>query len=94
MEFALPHNLRSSLDENGTIYLTTYNNQRSEVYKDHIAHINNLLENNFSELSELVNVIGTPWVFPWQENSLISDEIVIFRFYGDIEIRIEFISGD
>jgi putative ABC transport system ATP-binding protein len=57
MDFALPHKLRSSLDENGTIYLATYNNQGSEVYKDHIADINNILENNFSELSEVVNVI-------------------------------------
>lgn len=80
MDFALPHKLRSSLDENGTIYLTTYNNQGSEVYRDHIADINNILENNFSELSEVVNAIGTPWVFPWQEDSLISDERINFRF--------------
>lgn len=57
MDFALPHKLRSSLDENGTIYLTTYNNQGSEVYRDHIADINKILENNFSELSDVVNVI-------------------------------------
>jgi len=37
MDFALPQKLRSSLDENGTIYLTSYNNQDSEVYRDHIA---------------------------------------------------------
>jgi hypothetical protein len=54
MDFALPHKLRSSLDENGTIYLSTYSNQGSEVYKDHIADINNILGNNFSELSEVV----------------------------------------
>ena len=93
MDFALPHKLRSSLNENGTIYLTTYNNQRSEVYRDLIAVINNILEKNFSELSEVVNSIGTPWVFPWQEDSLISDERINFRFYGGIENRIEFISG-
>ncbi len=60
MDFALPHKLRSSLNENGTIYLTTTNNQGSEVYRDHIADINDILENNFSELSEVVNAIGTP----------------------------------
>ena len=94
MDFALPHKLRSSLNENGTIYLTTYNNQGSEVYRDHIADINDILENNFSELSEVVNAIGTPWVFPWQEDSLISDERINFKFYGGIDNRIEFISGD
>jgi len=26
IDFALPHKLRSSIDENGIIYLTTYNN--------------------------------------------------------------------
>lgn len=33
MNFALPHKLRSTLDENGTAYLSTYNNKGENVYR-------------------------------------------------------------
>lgn len=33
MNFALPHKLRSTLDENGTVYLSTYNNKGENVYR-------------------------------------------------------------
>jgi hypothetical protein len=73
VDFALTHIVCSSLNENGTIFLTTYNHQGSEMYRVIIADINNILEDNFGELSEVVNSIGTPWVFPWQYESLIID---------------------
>jgi len=94
MDFALPHKLRSTIEENGTVFLTTYNNQGADAYREINAEINGLLEENIRELFIVVNSIGSPWAYPWQQDSLILDERINFRSIGGIEDRIEFIAGN
>ena len=93
MDFALPHKLRSSLAENGTIFITNYGNFSHEEYKLIDQDIKETIHANVDNLSELINTSSTFWVYPWQEESLVDDEGINFRSYGGIENHISFISG-
>ena len=93
MDFALPHKMRSSLEENGTIFLSTYNDMGAEEYRIINAEINGILTGNFPQISELVRSISSPWVFPWQADSLTTNERINLSSIAGIEERIELISG-
>lgn len=93
IDFALPHKLRSSLDENGIIYLATYNNLGEQEHNRINRQIHNILQNHLGELSEIVRSTASPWVYAWQEDSLVSDERINLRTYGEIEERINIIAG-
>jgi ABC-type antimicrobial peptide transport system permease subunit len=94
MDFALPHKIRSSLEENGSIYLSTYNNQGTEAYQELDTEITDILVTNVSEISEVVHGISSPWAFPWEEDALIVDERINLRSIAGIESRIEIFSGN
>ena len=93
IDFALPHKLRSSLNENGILYLTTYNNQGEYEHNEIKTNIHNILTTNLGEIQEIVDSTASPWIYPWQEGSLIPDERINLRSYGGIEQRIKFVSG-
>lgn len=94
LNFALPHKIRSTLDENGTVFLSTYNNKGESVYQQINSEISTILRGNIRELSDVVNSVRTPWGYPWQEESLLPGERVNFRSFGGIESHIELITGD
>jgi ABC-type antimicrobial peptide transport system permease subunit len=94
MDFALPHKLRSSLDENGTIFLNSSQNTDLETYKEFDKNIKEILSLNVRNFSEQISTIGTPWVYPWQDEIQLVDERINFRSYGEIEDQISFISGN
>jgi ABC-type bacteriocin/lantibiotic exporter with double-glycine peptidase domain len=93
MNFALPHKIRSSLVENGSIFLSTYNNQGAETFEELDSEITNILVKNISEISEVFHGISSPWAFPLEEDALIADERINLRSFPGIESRIEIISG-
>ena len=93
IDFALPYKLRSSLDENGIIYLSTYNNLGEIEHIQLNKSIQGLLGENIEELGEIVNSSASPWLYPWQEGSVISDERINIHFLSGIEEKIEFSAG-
>lgn len=93
MNFALPHKIRSTLEENGTVYLSTYSNKGEDAYQQINLEVTSILVENISGISEVVNSIRSPWGFPWQEDVINPDERVNFRSIGGIESHVEFISG-
>ena len=94
MDFALPHKLRSSLEENGTILITNYNNLDVDANRKLDSEIKDILHTNIGNFSEIVTTKSSPWGLPWQENALITDERINFMVYGGIEDQIEIISGN
>jgi len=94
MDFALPHKLRSSLEDNGTILLTNYNNLDFDAYRNLDSEIRDILNTNIGNFSEIVSTVSSPWGFPWQEEALITDERINLMVYGGIEDQILIISGN
>lgn len=94
MDFALPYKLRSSLKDYGTVYLSTYQLDSKEVYEQFIPEINQILQTNLSDYSDSYYSLSTSWVYPWQDDSLITDERINFMLYADIVDKVEIISGD
>ena len=93
IDFALPYKLRSSLDENGIIYLSTYNNLGEIEHIQLNKSIQELLGENIEELGEIVNSSASPWLYPWEEGEVISDERINIHFLSGIEEKIEFSAG-
>lgn len=92
--FALPHKLRSSFEQNGTIFLKTYNNQ-GQTGRDQLdTFIQDLLISNINELDEIVSISISPWLFPWQSDSLVTDERINIRALTGIDEHIKFDSGN
>jgi hypothetical protein len=94
MDFALPQKIHSSLEETGTIFLSTYNDVAADKYRLINAEITDTLPSNFPEIYEIVRSISSPWIFPWQADSLLNDEWLKSKSLGGIEKRIELVSGN
>jgi len=60
MNFAIPHKIRSTLEQNGTIYLSTYNKNGEGTYWELNKGITNILTENVSEIFDVVHTIKTP----------------------------------
>ena len=94
MDFALPQKLHSSLEENGIIFLSTYNDVGADEYRLINAEITDTLSSNFPKIYEIVCSASSLWVFPWQADSLLNDEWLNSESLGGIEKRIELVSGN
>lgn len=94
MDFALQHKFRSTLAENGTLFITSHNNLSSEQYKLLDEDIRELIQSEVNHLSELININSSSLVFPWQDDAIIDNEGIQFRSFGGIEKKIRFVSGD
>ena len=94
INFALPHKLRATFEENGIIFLSTYNNLGQIDQLDLNSDLQNLIPSSIDEVEKVVFSSASSWLFPWQEGSLITDERINFRFFAGIEEKIEFSSGD
>ena len=93
INFALPNKLRSSFEDNGVIFLSTYNNKGELEHKNIHSIIHESLSTNISELKYVINSSASSWMYPWQEGTIISDERLNFRSFAGIEDRINFIAG-
>jgi len=93
INFALPAKLRSSIEDNGILYLSTYNNQGEIAYDEINQDIHEIVVTNLGELHQFNSSIASPWVYPWQEGMIVSDERINFRSYSGVKERLIFKSG-
>ena len=64
MDFALPQKIYSSLDENGTIFLSTNNDVGADEYRLIYAEITDTLSSYFPEIYEIVRSTSSPGSSP------------------------------
>jgi len=93
IDFALPHKLRSSIEENGIIYLSTYNNLGEREHNLIKSKLRDIFTTNLGKFTTLYDSTTSPWLYAWQGESITPDERLNLRAYGGVEDRITFITG-
>ncbi len=86
--------MRASFEENGIIYLSTYNKLGEIEHNQTNTKIRDTLTTNIGEISESVSSSASPWMSPWLDGSIITDERINLRSFTNIEQQINFSSGD
>lgn len=51
------------------------------------------MNSNIKELSKIIHSSSSPWVYPWQDDTIIADERINFRFISGIDEHVEFLAG-
>ncbi len=93
VNFALPYKLRSTIADNGIIYLNAYSNLGAAANNELDSKVHESLQSNIIGLDPILHTKASPWLFPWEDGLLVTDERINLRYYSGIREKIHFIDG-
>lgn len=97
IEFGLQRNLLTAPALDGNVQLSAFPDEAPSqaVYEAYAAEMTALIANRLGWVSQqVIPVLELRWLFPWQDEAILENEVVFVRAYSDLPGRITFLAGD